>query len=797
MSQDEDSINFIEIDYAHFRESQAQKRQQQASQIQDEDLSTFESNIREREVGQVVTTEKYEYFHQQNLLILMRLGSTQIYKNDLKTKYLYDNLKHYYYASDFSSHRTRVIYKCSKRQASSASGRIYSWTYSQYHKNRSKMVGLQSLPKWVRAALASEYYFDVDIVNAHPSILRSVINDLLPHYDQSKSKNLVYYCQNRDKVLDLISHFLGQGSILGNEDARREAKQLATSLFFGAQLPTSGVNIEFKYIQNHFHLDDLVKEIKEIGHLLLKLAEKKVEEDEKKEELIPLINSTPKSHYHIMLSLSKTYKFLSNEWKTPSQAQNPLQFQEPSKNKIACLLASFLQDLERKVMDEFERALNEGGREVDVYIHDGCLIRKLELTTTSTKKLSSKNLETWDFNTLVRKKNRMTFETQWTNHELIEYAEKKINSVLGLELKFLVRKLDTSEFERRLDTIQLTSFKEILLTPPLKSFEELFYHYETIRSLCYITRRNKFLFGTELMTKDQLKDALDESYFQSIKFDIHGANPKEVDVSFMEVYLKRSDRARVSNIELVKPLPKNTGNAFQQDPGANPFKGLDSSRKLDNKTGGGKVEKSLYLLDLSEGWPLFFSSETNTSLERADEFYNYILDRAKNPFNEGISCVPLFPPGIIGDSLLNEYPLAVPYFNHWYLLLREDKTSFEYVVLWIAKIANSPGDMSNICGLVFYSQQQGIGKSLAIKMTMSLFAPFTQETQSIERLFDKFSDLMEFVLLLHIEDAPPNQLEKYKDELKGRMTAEKLFVEKKNHPVYSVSNFCRYDFLIY
>jgi len=125
-------------------------------------------------------------------------------------------------------------------------------------------------------------------------------------------------------------------------------------------------------------------------------------------------------------------------------------------------------------------------------------------------------------------------------------------------------------------------------------------------------------------------------------------------------------------------------------------------------------------------------------------------------------------------------------------MLGENDEYFAYVIKWISRIAKTPGDMSNICGLIFYSRKQGIGKSLAIKMVMSLFAPFTQETQSLERVFDRFSDIMELVLLLHIEDAPQTQLKKFKEELKGRMTADKIFVEKKNNSVYSVTNFCRF-----
>ena len=164
---------------------------------------------------------------------------------------------------------------------------------------------------------------------------------------------------------------------------------------------------------------------------------------------------------------------------------------------------------------------------------------------------------------------------------------------------------------------------------------------------------------------------------------------------------------------------------------------------------------------MNDGWSLLWCDNYfNGSLGHVNDLREEMAREAD--VNDSICPEPLFDLEIFGgdpnDSLLSCFPLAIPYFNHWYLLLGKDKTSFEYVVKWIAKIAKNPGDMSNICGLIFYSQTQGIEKSLAIKMTMALFTPFTEETQSVEIIFEQFSDLVEFMILLHIEDAPQRQL---------------------------------------
>jgi len=48
-----------------------------------------------------VAIEKYEYFNSQNLLLLMKLTNSKEYKQDPRTHNLYEQLNHYFYASDF------------------------------------------------------------------------------------------------------------------------------------------------------------------------------------------------------------------------------------------------------------------------------------------------------------------------------------------------------------------------------------------------------------------------------------------------------------------------------------------------------------------------------------------------------------------------------------------------------------------------------------------------------------------------------------------------------------------------
>ena len=940
-----------------------------------------------------IAIEKYEFFNSQNLLLLMKLTNSEEYKQDPRTSCLYDQLNHYFYASDFSLQRTRVLYKYSDRQADNYSGRLYSWTSSKYHANRTKMVGLQTFPRWVRAALASDFYFDMDIVNAHPSILLEVVKVLLPTIP-AEWKNLSYYCQNREKVLETVSFFLGNGSTQESSEARKLAKTFITSLFFGGAIPTgAGYNITFTYIQNQFNLHKLVEEIKIAGRQLFELAvllsDEKVSHNNKNENQIQY-QQDQKAKQSILQSLQKSYNLIAQEirlqdqkqkqarqinlhdiqlqrreqsqhisqnivqnllhpeadnkvWEPQQQNQedqkqdeDPLirlerpllpssQQQKPhsqpiklptlpkaTKSQISSFLANFLQDVERKIMSVFELAIckrtaitsglsgGDGGRDdftdrnIDVYIHDGCLIRK-KLVSHQTNKLLD-----WDMHTLASmtaNNSFLSYEDQWTQSDLIHLAEDKIFRELRISVKFTASLLDTKEFYYRVSNLHSTAWiiangmGNVYLRPPLKFEDELFYYFQTHRHLCHIISRNKYLYGGELLTLDALKQAIDEPCLKiirdpslSLPNNQRRNNPppqiqqqlqanllpppvyKQIEVSsFMELYQKRNDRARFANIELVRKqtnLIHDFASAFSFQDNTTPYSVLASG----GGRGNGKstsIDKLIFLLDMNIGFPLFFKDNhiNNGSLESADEFLIYLLDKKQKKDNNheiqleeeeefkcnkrqldmmiveeeqqfpkkeefqgglyhefkeeddennstlaindendssdyGITIEPLFQvvsnQNTFPNDLFQQFPLAIPFFNHWYLLLDENDQYFYYVIKWIAKIAQAPGDMSNICGLIFYSKIQGIGKSLAIKMVMSLFAPFTQETQSLERVFERFSDIMELVLLLHIEDAPKVQLKKFKDELKGRMTADKIFIEKKNNSVYSVTNFCRF-----
>ena len=267
----------------HILNSQLQQHSNSGTQI------TFTKNRSDKkhtavpkfEETEAQPIQKYEYFNQQSLLLCMELTKTEAFKNNPKTQGLYKKLEEYYYASEFSSCRTRVIYKHSKKQQQlqeEANGRIYPWVQSLYHAKRTSMAGLQTFPRWVRAALASELYFDVDIVNAHSSILLSVLKLLFPAQPGSKKtqdwRNLEFYYQNRELVLENTGLFLGEGSIYESAQARKEAKTFLTTLLYGCRIPAkAGYEPRYKFIApNLFHLEHFVDEMEEASTKLYGLC---------------------------------------------------------------------------------------------------------------------------------------------------------------------------------------------------------------------------------------------------------------------------------------------------------------------------------------------------------------------------------------------------------------------------------------------------------------------------------------------------------------------------------------------
>jgi hypothetical protein len=166
-------------------------------------------------------------------------------------------------------------------------------------------VGLQTLPRDIRAALTKPYYFDIDMKNAQPTLMLQLA--IQKGYEHTYLDKLV---NSRDDVLAQIMAELGA--------SRSEAKDRIIKLFFGSS-----------------YIDGLPEWIAT--------------------GLYPEICKIKANIYASNLELAKKFKKNQNS-----------------------VLSHVLQTIERDCLMAMDRALTRNKRSLDVLMHDGGLVRKLE-----------------------------------------------------------------------------------------------------------------------------------------------------------------------------------------------------------------------------------------------------------------------------------------------------------------------------------------------------------------------------------------------------------------------------------
>lgn len=169
---------------------------------------------------------------------------------------------------------------------------------------------LQGLSRDVRAALAGPYYWDVDFVNAQPTLLAQYAEKHGWKCDKTKA-----YTERREELLSEVCEALNC--------ERWFAKEKVIQLFFGGS--ADGMP--------RFFVEELHPELRMI---------------------------------------------MRNVWE---QNKTRLKFLEKQPNHIGKALADVLQTEERGCLLALDRALSRRGRSMDVYIHDGGLVRKKDKET--------------------------------------------------------------------------------------------------------------------------------------------------------------------------------------------------------------------------------------------------------------------------------------------------------------------------------------------------------------------------------------------------------------------------------
>lgn len=186
-------------------------------------------------------------------------------------------------------------------------------------------IGLQSFRFDLRNPLAKRWYWDTDIENCHYVIaLKYCLQYNLPH------SAILKYIQNRERCLSVVS------------SSRKKAKTEFLKVLYGGTLQL--------YRSDYQEVEGCITAE---GHILLK---------DIKYEMDALMNTVWVKHpqYHD-LKIGKDKKKISKKY-----------------NPQASLMSLLFQSDERNLLLEWDKYLEENGRYLSVYIHDGGYIKKLE-----------------------------------------------------------------------------------------------------------------------------------------------------------------------------------------------------------------------------------------------------------------------------------------------------------------------------------------------------------------------------------------------------------------------------------
>jgi len=193
---------------------------------------------------------------------------------------------------------------------------------ASHNKGRWYAVGgqsLQSISKYSRHTLANDYYWDVDMDNAHPVILKQICEK-----HNIECHKLTEYVENREETLKIL--------MKSCKCNRKQSKELMLRMMY---------------------LGDYENWMKD--------------ED--------IYNHPPK----FVIEFGNELKTIANEiWKIyPFIAEIAEKNCETSHhNKYSTCLSIVIQEIEDKALQEIVKVFEENGLQVDVLVFDGCMVRK-------------------------------------------------------------------------------------------------------------------------------------------------------------------------------------------------------------------------------------------------------------------------------------------------------------------------------------------------------------------------------------------------------------------------------------
>ena len=685
-------------------------------------------------------------------------------------KRLFWKLRHYRLSSPPNSSRCPITYGPSPQFSSNKEiGRVYANSTSLYSPE-TQQIGLQSFPNWIRAGLAGDFYWNLKITNAHPSLLLGILDA----WKVKVTKYLQLAVSRREKIL---ADIVVKTGLSNPRQGRKLAEELLTILFYGGSvslwrrlnnIPLSSQNSDNLLLGGLFDLDGFSTEMRDLSALLwnsVELVEKEIP-------------------YFVQIKRYCVAKFPDSTWKQKS-----------------CFLSLFLQTEERKLLALIEAFMLSKNRYMDVYAHNGGLIRKLKVRDDEGRRelvnFDILHIEPW-------KLDSFTWERQFPV-EIVRLCEKHLESQ---NPKYAHIKLQVEEFDKSEWKSKVFDFSHSY--PPImkKTFEELLYYYEEKRNLCFVKSEKKYFWEEKFLSEDLLKGC----YFLPDRNYVVDALAAETDfvverdpikVGDLEGQTSISQRnlqnfwKRYSRYQHRKCFDKiifgdKESELFQSNTKPTPPKQCSNNNLI--------LYKGHLSFNISQCHPiedLYSKMDLPHGIPLNDNDCDYSIKLILNP-SFGIesplfsdNCLP-FKPNITLDKL--HMGRAACFFNHMYLLCDKREEDFVSLIKFVGKMIQTPTMKEETCGFILCSKKDREGHLLAAEMIKSLVSPFWSETTCTEDIFNPTSALQERCLLLHwIDDyaATANMFSMLEESLEARNKAKKRTTKRLKVP-NSPDSLCRF-----
>ena len=468
---------------------------------------------------------------------------------------------------------------------------------------------------------------------------------------------------------------------------------------------------------------------------------------------------------------------------------------KPAPQKYFSFLSLFLQTEERILLSKIEEFLTDNDRDMDVYVHDGGLVRKFAADRKMQQMSSHSKPEYKSFHP-AQFSSRKISDFHWEAsfpQKLLRECESCLRQKRPLQygyINLIVKPFDEKWKER----IHVPVF------PPLsipKTYQELKYYYEENLFLRQLDQDAKFIFKGHFYTVDQLPQIFREKYYYTdIINDLEGTPPK--------IQHKRNNSQSVSFTRSESQTKED--NLVKGSPFWPRWKD-DPTRLIADKILFTLQEKTLPQTKIptenlknnkiEDHYVILFEGRNSFDIVQKELAYNYLYELFDRP-EETTTFDKQFLK-YINDVLrfrdeLGEYEIirATFFLKHLYLLCGKKEAEFVYLVKYIAKLIQNPNVKDEGSGLILYSEEEGVGKSFLAQMIIDLLSPFAKETHEAKDAFGQFGILQENCFLIHFEDGDASELKLFRSHFKNRNTAKTITIEKKYHDKKSRLNLCRH-----